>query len=141
VAFAPQDPDWESRVRTAFAAQTMMQTLGAAIVALEPGRVELRVPFAETLLQQDGFLHAGVALTTLDTACGFAAHSLMPAGARVLTVELKTNLLAPATGTLRVVGTVARAGRTLTVCAGDAYLEADDRHVATTLTTMIQAPG
>jgi uncharacterized protein (TIGR00369 family) len=141
VGFEPQDPDWESRVRTTFAAQTMMETLGATIAVLEPGRVELRVPFHERLLQQDGFLHAGVALATMDTACGFAAHSLMPAGARVLTVELKTNLLAPATGTLRAIGTVTRAGRTLSVCAGDVYLEADGRHVATSLTTMIRAPA
>ncbi len=135
----PQDPDWESRVREAFEAQAMMRTLGMTIASLEPGRVELRVPFDERLCQQDGFLHAGAALTAMDTACGFAAHSLMPVGARVLTVEMKANLLAPATGTLRVVGTVTRSGRTLSVCAGDAYLEDDDRHVATSLATMIRA--
>ena len=115
-----------------------MSTLGVSIVSLEPGCVELRVPFDERLGQQDGFLHAGATLTAMDTACGFAAHSLMPAGSRVLTVELKSNLLAPATGALRVVGAVTRSGRTLSVCAGDAYLEDGDRHVATSLTTMIQ---
>jgi uncharacterized protein (TIGR00369 family) len=141
VGFEPRDPDWEARVRTAYDAQGLMRTLGATIASLEPGCVELRVPFDERLDQQDGFLHAGVALATMDTACGFAAHSLMPAGARVLTVELKVNLLAPATGTLRVIGRVTRAGRTLSVCTGDAYLEADDRHIATSLTTMIQAPA
>ena len=141
MGFEPRDPDWEARVRTAYDAQGLMRTLGATIASLEPGRVELRVPFDERLDQQDGFLHAGVTLATMDTACGFAAHSLMPAGARVLTVELKVNLLAPAIGTLRVVGRVTRAGRTLSVCTGDAYLEADDRHIATSLTTMIQAPA
>jgi uncharacterized protein (TIGR00369 family) len=141
VGFEPRDPDWETRVRTAYDAQGLMRTFGATITALAPGRVELRVPFDARLDQQDGFLHAGVALATMDTACGFAAHSLMPAGARVLTVELKTNLLAPATGTLRVVGQVTRSGRTLSVCTGDAYLEDDGRHVATSLTTMIQAPA
>jgi uncharacterized protein (TIGR00369 family) len=118
----------------------MMETLGVSLVALEPGRVELAVPFDERLRQQDGFLHAGVALAVMDTACGFAAHSLMPAGARVLTVEVKANLLAPATGALRVVGEVIRSGRTLSVCTGDAYVADGDRHVATSLTTMIQAP-
>ncbi len=135
----PQDPHWASRVHDAFAAQSMMRTLGVEIVSLAPGRVELSVPFDERLRQQDGFLHAGVALAAMDTACGFAAHSLMPADARVLTVELKANLLAPATGALRVVGTVTRSGRTLTVCTGDAYLAEGARHVATSLTTLIQA--
>jgi uncharacterized protein (TIGR00369 family) len=141
VGFEPRDPGWEARVRATFDAQGLMHTIGATITSLAPGRVVLRVPFDERLDQQDGFLHAGVALATMDTACGFAAFSLMPAGARVLTVELKTNLLAPATGTLRVVGHVTRSGRTLSVCAGDAYLEEGDRHVATSLTTMIQVPG
>ena len=141
MGFEPLAPDWEARVRETFDAQGLMRTLGATITSLEPGRVVLRVPFDERLDQQDGFLHAGVALAALDTACGFAAYSLMPSGARVLTVELKTNLLAPATGTLRAIGRVTRAGRTLSVCTGDVYLEADQRHVATSLTTMIQAPG
>jgi uncharacterized protein (TIGR00369 family) len=135
----PRDPEWEARVRGAFAAQSMMRTFGVVITSLSPGRMELAVPFDERLLQQDGFLHAGVALTAMDSACGFAAHSLMPAGARVLTVELKANLLAPATGALRVVGAVTRSGGTLTVCAGDAYLADGERHVATSLTTMIRA--
>ncbi len=139
MGFDPRDPDWEARVRTTFLAQEMMSTLGVELVSLEPGRVELRIPFDPRLDQQDGFLHAGVALTAMDTACGFAAHSLMPPGSRVLTVELKTNLLAPATGTLRVVGQVTRSGRTLSVCTGDAYLEDGGRHVATSLTTMIRA--
>jgi uncharacterized protein (TIGR00369 family) len=139
VTFEPSDPGWEARVREAFGAQTMMRTLGVSIVSLIPGRVELSVGFGEHVRQQDGFLHAGVALSAIDTACGFAAHSLMPPGARVLTVELKTNLLAPATGALRVVGEVVRAGRTLYVCAGDAFLVEDGRHVATSLTTMISA--
>jgi uncharacterized protein (TIGR00369 family) len=141
VTFEASDPEWEARVREAFAAQTMMRTLGVSVASLAPGRVELSVPFGEHVRQQDGFLHAGVALATIDTACGFAAHTLMPSGARVLTVELKTNLLAPATGALRVVGEVVRAGRTLFVCAGDAFLVDGERHVATSLTTMIQVAG
>lgn len=135
----PRDPEWEQRVRAGFAAQSFMRTIGASIASLAPGRVELVIPFDEALVQQDGFLHAGVALSAMDTACGFAAHSLMSPGARVLTVELKANLLAPATGALRVVGSVTRSGRTLSVCSGDAYLVDGGRHVATSLTTMIQA--
>jgi uncharacterized protein (TIGR00369 family) len=138
--FDPQDPNWESRVRAAFAEQGMMRTLGVDIVELAPGRVEFSVPYDDRFDQQDGYLHAGVAYATMDTACGFASFSLMPPHGRVLTVESKVNLLSPATGDMRVTGRVLRAGRTLTVCQGDAYLIDSGKHVATLLTTMIQAP-
>jgi uncharacterized protein (TIGR00369 family) len=90
--------------------------------------------------QQNGFLHAGALLATLDSACGYAALTLMPARAEVLTVELKANLLAPArSGTVKARGEVLRAGRTLTVCHGDAFEIVGDEaiHVATMLATMI----
>jgi uncharacterized protein (TIGR00369 family) len=85
-------------------------------------------------------VHAGALLATLDSACGYAALSLMPAGTEVLTVELKANLLAPVqAGTIKAHGEVLRAGRTLTICHGDAFAVVDDEaiHVATMLATMI----
>ena len=96
------------------------------------------------LSQQHGFLHAGVVVAALDTACGYAALTLMPDDAEVLTVELKVNLLAPATGERIVAeGEVVRAGGTLTVCRGDAYAEqgSERAHVATMLATMVRRRG
>jgi uncharacterized protein (TIGR00369 family) len=117
-----------------------MTQLGARLAAVAPGAVEIELPFADELTQQHGFLHAGALLATLDSACGYAALTLMPAGAEVLTVELKANLLAPArSGTINARGEVLRAGRTLTVCHGDAFEVAGDKttHVATMLATMV----
>jgi uncharacterized protein (TIGR00369 family) len=117
-----------------------MTQLGARLAAVAPGVVEIELPVADELSQQHGFLHAGALLAALDSACGYAALTLMPAGAEVLTVELKANLLAPArSGTIQARGEVLRAGRTLTVCRGEAFELAGDTttHVATMLTTMI----
>lgn len=139
----PQDPDFEDRIRESFAQQGLMETFGAELATVEPGRVEIDVPFADGLTQQDGFLHAGVVLACTDSACGYAALSLMPKDARVLTVELKVNLLAPAGGQrLRTRGEVVKPGSTLFVCRGDAHaLDGDEsKHVATLLTTIIVAP-
>jgi uncharacterized protein (TIGR00369 family) len=138
-AFEPRDPDYEQRGREAFAQQGLMATFGAELRRIEPGVVEIEVPFSQALTQQDEFFHAGVGIAILDTACGFAAFTLMPPGTRVLTVELKVNLLAPAVGDyLRARGEVVRPGRNLTVCRGDAYAVSggDSKHVATILATM-----
>jgi uncharacterized protein (TIGR00369 family) len=105
------------------------------------GRVAVALPIEPRLSQQDGFLHAGVVVTALDSACGYAALTLMPDDAEVLTVELKVNLLAPAGGdSLVAEGEAVRAGRTLTVCRGDAYAKqgAERVHVATMLATMVR---
>jgi uncharacterized protein (TIGR00369 family) len=116
----PQDPEFESRVRASFARQRFMSLLGARIVDVAPGRIVLEFPFREDLTQQHGFLHAGVVTAVADSACGYAALTLMPAGAAVLSVEFKVNLMAPAAGTNFVAtGTVARSGRTLTVCSAE----------------------
>jgi uncharacterized protein (TIGR00369 family) len=134
------DPAYADRVRASFALQGLMTTLGAELARVDPGVVEIRLASSDGLTQQDGFLHAGVMLATLDSACGYAALTLMQPGVRVLTVELKANLLAPADGErLTAHGEVVRSGRTLTVCRGDAYSERDGarRHVATVLATMI----
>lgn len=115
--FMPRNSDFEQRVRRSFARQTAMQTLGIRLTEVQPGRVALRFAHAAALTQQHGFIHAGVLATALDTACGYAAFSLMPADAAVLSVEFKVDLLAPARGAyFRVLGEVVKPGRTLTVC-------------------------
>ena len=118
-----------------------MATLGAELVDISDGRVAIAVPIEARLSQQDGFLHAGVVVAALDSACGYAALTLMPEDAEVLTVELKVNLLAPAAGDrLLAEGDVVRAGRTLTVCRGEAFAEdgSERVHVATMLATMVR---
>src|SRR6185503_7902077 len=96
VEFQAQDPNFENRVRESFARQQLMQTLGATLTLVEPGAIEIELPYRIDLTQQHGFLHAGVIASVLDSACGYAAFSLMPADAEVLSVEFKINLLAPA---------------------------------------------
>jgi uncharacterized protein (TIGR00369 family) len=122
----PADTDFAQRVRDSFARQAVMATLGAALDAVEPGRVVLAMRHRTELTQQHGFLHAGIVATALDSACGYAAFTLMPADAAVLTIEFKTNLLAPARGPqFRFEGQVTKAGRTISVVDGRA-LQLDD---------------
>jgi uncharacterized protein (TIGR00369 family) len=138
-SFEPRDPDFEQRIRASFAQQGLMGTFAAALARVEPGTVQIDVPFSPGLTQQDEFFHAGVAIAALDSACGYSALSLMPPGMRVLTVELKVNLLAPAAGErLAAHGAVIRPGRSLTVCRGDAFAGSggESKQVATILTTM-----
>ncbi len=126
----PRDPDFEARVRSSFARQAFMATLGAELVAIEPGQVVIELPFRHDLTQQHGFLHAGAVAAVADSACGYAALSLMPAGAAVLSVEFKINLMQPAAGPrFHAIGKVLRAGRTLTVCTGEVHACHDDRQV------------
>ena len=116
----PRDPDYEQRVRSSFARQAAMATLGATLVRVAPGEVVLELPFRQELTQQHGFLHAGIVTSVMDSACGYAALSLMERGAAVLSVEFKVNLLAPARGDrFRAIGRVVRAGRTVTVVSGE----------------------
>jgi uncharacterized protein (TIGR00369 family) len=116
------DPDLDARVRRSFERQTFMATLGAELATVEPGHVVIELPFRDDLVQQHGYLHAGVVTSVADSACGYAALSLMRPDVNVLSVEFKVNLLAPASGErFRAVGRVVRAGRTLTVCAGEVY--------------------
>jgi uncharacterized protein (TIGR00369 family) len=139
-AFEPQDPDFEARVRASFLRQQVMATLGAAMTRVAPGEVEIQLPFRPDLTQQNGFLHAGIVTTIVDSACGYAAYSLMPVGVNVLTVEYKVNLLAPALGTLFAArGRVIKPGRTITVCAGEvvATQHRVEQLVATMLATMM----
>jgi len=141
MSFQPQDPDFSGRVHASFARQRVMQTLGITIVRVEPGEVELAMPYEPAYTQQHGFVHAGIVAVALDSACGYAALSLMPAGAAVLTVEFKTNLLAPAEGDRFVFRAhVVKPGRTLTVCDAQAFAEPEggpQRLVATMTGTLM----
>ena len=108
------DAEYESRVRESFARQGLMKHFGAELAELGPGRAEIRVPFRTELTQQHGYFHAGVSGAIADSACGYAAYTLMPADSSVLTVEYKMNLLAPAEGEkLMARARVLRSGKTL----------------------------
>ena len=120
--FAAKDPNFAQKVRDSFARQGIMTTLGAYLGRVEAGLVEILVDYHSGLSQQHGFFHAGVTSTLADSAGGYAGFSLFPAGASVLTVEFKVNLLAPADGQiLRTVGRVIKPGRTLTICEIEAF--------------------
>jgi len=138
--FEPINPHFEQAVRDSFAAQALMSTIGARLERVAAGEIEIRVPYRVDLTQQHGFLHAGVVAAALDSACGYAALSLMPEGVGVLSIEFKTNLLAPARGDELIArGRVVRAGRTVTVCQADAFMieAGDEKPVATMLATMM----
>ncbi len=138
--FKPRDPDYQNRVGSSFDQQTVMQLIGARLAAVEPGRVEIELPYRQDLTQQDDFLHAGISSTIMDSACGYAAFSLMPAAARVLTIEFKINLLAPAAGDhFRAVGKVRKAGRSVFVAESDLFagFGENDRLVATMVGTLM----
>lgn len=134
------DVDYVSKVRDSFANQGLMQTLNASVQSVYPGKVELELPYQTDFTQQHGFLHGGVVSTMLDTACGYAAYSLMPKGAEVLTIELKTNFLSPAKGEVfKAVGRVRKSGRTISVTEGDLFAisEGEPKLVATMVATMM----
>lgn len=136
----PLPPAIEQRVRGSFGRQTIMTTIGAAIAAVREGEVEIVLPFSDALIQQHGFIHAGVVATIADSACGYAALTVMPAEAAVLTTEFKLNLLSPAKGDrLRAVGRVVRPGRKLVVCLGEVFAEegGQSKQVALMTATMM----
>ena len=140
---AASDPDYETRVRASFDAQAFMRHIGARLERVEPGAVDVGLNFRDDLTQQDGFLHAAVVAGIADSACGYAAYTLMPAGSAVLSVEFKMNLLRPASGArFRAEARVLRAGRTITVVRADVLAFEDPavsgKIVATMLGTMIQ---
>lgn len=145
-AHEPADPAFEQRVRASFAKQAVMRTMGISLERVAPGECELAMPFHADLTQQHGFLHAGVVTTIMDSACGYAAFSLMAPGAAVLAVEFKVNLLAPARGErFRAVARVAKAGRTLSVVTAEFRAHAgkgDDYTVVAMMTgTMMAVMG
>jgi uncharacterized protein (TIGR00369 family) len=118
----PPDAKFAERVRASFARQKLMTTIGATLEQVEPGAVTIRLPFRDDLTQQHGFIHAGAIASVADSACGYAALSLMPADAGVLSIEFKINMLSPATGDALVArGEVIRAGRKIMVCRADVF--------------------
>ena len=140
----PIDPHFETRVRASFARQRFMSRIGAEMSRVAPGDVSIDLPFDPDLTQQHGFLHGGAIASVLDAACGFAASTLMPADAGVLTIEFKINFLAPGAGErFRFTGRVRRTGRTVTFVDGDAIAVADGRArtIATMQATMMTVQG
>ncbi len=139
------DDDFEERVRSSFSRQKAMVTIGANLTLVTRGIVEIEMPFSESLTQQHGFLHAGVISTALDSACGYAAYSLMPSEAAVLTIEFKVNLLAPGRGERFLFrGAVTKPGRTIIVADGQAYAFGPDgeaKMIATMTGTLMTVTG
>lgn len=139
ITFASPDPDF-TRVRDSFARQIAMATLGATLARVADGEVDIALPFRADLTQQHGFLHAGILATILDSACGYAAFSRMPADAAVLSIEFKINLLSPAAGERFLArGRVLRSGRTITVCQADGFAITgeSEKLIATMVGTMM----
>jgi len=121
------NPSFIEEIKESFGRQSLMQLIGAELGVVEPGVVEINLAYRPDLLQQHGYLHAGIVTTIADSACGYAAFSLMPAGSQVLSVEFKVNLLRPARGVRFVArGEVIKAVRSLTVVRGDVFGLSDD---------------
>jgi uncharacterized protein (TIGR00369 family) len=142
--FSVSDPDYQNRVRESFNRQGLMNHLGARLAVVEPGSAEIRVRHRAEITQQHGYFHAGVSGAIADTACGYAAYTLMPLESSVLTSEYKINLLAPADGVELIArARVVRAGKTLTVCSADVFVRKDDSevHCATVLATIFCLRG
>jgi uncharacterized protein (TIGR00369 family) len=141
--FEPKNPDYRSVAAATFERQQAMRTLGITIARLEPGEVDLSMPYSAEFTQQNGFVHAGIITAGLDNACGIAAFTLMPSGSDILTVEFKTNLLAPAKGDrFAFRAHVVKPGRTLTVCEARAFAQTGGTEtlIATMTGTLMALP-
>jgi uncharacterized protein (TIGR00369 family) len=134
------DPHFASRIRESFGRQKAMALIGASLARVAAGEVDVALPYRADLTQQKGFIHGGILGMIADTACGYAAFSLMPAGGSLVTVEYKMNILKPGRGALVAHGKVIRSGRTLTVARAEVYAD-DGSHVATMLQTLMALPG
>ena len=137
---APVDPHFAARCRQSFGRQKAMALIGASLTIVEPGAVEIALPYRDDITQQKGFVHGGIVGMIADTACGYAAFSLMPADCSLVTVEYKINILAPALTSLVARGEVVKAGRTLTIARAEVYGE-NRKHVATMQQTLMMLPG
>jgi uncharacterized protein (TIGR00369 family) len=141
--FEPKNPDYRSVAAATFDRQQAMRTLGISIARLEPGEVDLSMPYSPEFTQQNGFVHAGIITAGLDNACGIAAFTLMPSGSDILTVEFKTNLLAPAKGDrFAFRAQVVKPGRTLTLCEARAFAQTGGTEtlIATMTGTLMALP-
>jgi uncharacterized protein (TIGR00369 family) len=134
--FQAVDPGFALRIRASFGRQKAMALIGASLARVEPGWVEIELPFRDDLTQQKGYVHGGIVGMIADSAAGYAAYSLMPASASLVTVEYKMNILRPATGALLARGEVLKAGRTLTVARAEVYAR-DGGHVAAMQQTLM----
>lgn len=142
--FEPKTPDYAARVSDSFARQSFMRTIGGRLTRVEPGFCEIQLPWRADLCQQHGYIHAGVTTTLADTACGYAAFSLMPADSSVLTVEFKTNLIAPGEGEMLIArGVVEKPGRSLTITRAEVVgvTEGQEKTVALMQATMMRMVG
>jgi uncharacterized protein (TIGR00369 family) len=131
---------FENKVRDSFGRQLFMSTIGAEMVSVGRGSVEIRFPFSSRLTQQNGFVHAGAVTSIMDSACGYAALSVAPDKADVLSVEFKVNFLAPGIGESFIArASVKRAGKRLAVCTADAFAvkEGEEKLIATMLATIM----
>jgi len=139
-----EDDLYAKKVSEGFSQQEVMRTIGVNIVSIEPGKVELKFAHNAKLTQQHGFIHGGIVTTVLDSACGYAAFSLMPKDSAVLTVEFKTNFMSPARGDeFHAIGYVKKAGKTITVADGElCTLQNDQKKLVATMTaTLIAIPN
>ena len=139
----PDDPAFEARVRRGFSLQQLMTTINAIMTKVAAGEVHIELPFSPALTQERGYVHAGIITAIVDSACGFAAYTLLPATSGVLTVEYKVNFLSPARGERFIgIGRVIKPGRTLTVCQGEvlAVEGGEQKQVAAMQTTMMAVP-
>lgn len=139
--WTPKNPDYQQRVKDSFNRQQAMKTMGIELIKVYAGEVQLYLPYRPEHTQQHGFMHAGVITTAMDSACGYAAFSLMPADASVLSVEFKTNLLAPAKGDgFEIIGHVIKPGRTITVSEGQAFaVSGHSRKLVATMSCTLMA--
>lgn len=121
-----ESDDFRERIRASFDRQKTMETIGAVLTRVEHGSVEIEMPFDEKLTQQHGILHAGIISAALDTACGYAAYSVLDETASILTIEFKVNLLSPGRGERFLFrGDVTKPGSTIIVADGRAYALSD----------------
>jgi len=122
MAYQVSNPKFAEDIKQSFAAQPAMSSIGAELNLIEPGLIEITLPYREDLTQQHGYMHAGIVTTIADSAAGYAAYSLMPAGSEVLSVEFKVNLLRPAQGEAFLArAEVIKPGKTLTVVRADVF--------------------
>jgi uncharacterized protein (TIGR00369 family) len=143
-SFEPRDPDWEAKVRASYAKQGAMGLIGAKLIELRPGYCEIHLPWRADLTQQNGYFHAGIISTVVDSAAGYAGFTLMPAGSSVLSVEFKLNLLSPGDGELLIAtGEVIKPGKTLVITRGEAYVVKGDKttHCSTMQQTLMTMHG